>query len=226
MRIQTDDALAQILWDYNNLEMTLKPADAILILGSNDLRVAKRGAELFLQGFAPRLICSGNVGRLTEGMWNKSEAEIFADEAMRLGVPKNKIIIENKSTNTGENILFTKKLLETLKINIRKVIVVQKPFMLRRAFTTFKKIWPEIEITVNGPIMNYCDYPNQNISKELLINLMVGDTQRIIEYPKMGFQIPQEVPDNVWTAFRELVQRGYTKHLIKEKTIYNEKVNN
>lgn len=213
---QSTDELAKILWKYNNLEQSLKKSDAILVLGSNDIRVAHRGAELFLQGFAPLVIFSGGSGVLTNQLYDKPEAEVFADEATKLGVPKEKILIENKSTNTGENIVFTKKLLQDKGLDINSFIMVQKPYMLRRAFATFKQQWPGKEFVVAGPQISYENYPNETISKELLINIMVGDTQRIKVYPKKGFQIPQVMPDEVWTAYEELVKRGFTKHLIKE----------
>jgi hypothetical protein len=46
-----------------------------------------------------------------------------------------------------------------------------------------------------------------------VINLMVGDLQRIRIYPEKGFQIPQEIPDEVWAAYEKLVAWGFDKHL-------------
>lgn len=66
------DELAKILWDYNNLNQPIKNADCILVLGSNDIRVAQRGAELFLQAYAPFIVFSGKVGNFTEGLWEKA----------------------------------------------------------------------------------------------------------------------------------------------------------
>jgi len=211
---RTTDDLAKILWNYNNLNQSLENSDYILVLGSNDIRVAQRGAELFLQECAPLLIFSGNVGELTKGMWDKPEAEIFAEEAIRMGVPKDTILIENKSTNTGENITFTKRLLEEKRITVEKIILVTKSYMQRRAYATFKKLWPEKEVIVTAPQIPYEKYPNEIISKELVINILVGDTQRIKIYAEKGFQIPQEMPEEVWNAYQELVKRGFTKHLI------------
>jgi hypothetical protein len=44
---------------------------------------------------------------------------------------------------------------------------------------------------------------------------MVGDLERIKLYPEKGFQIYQEIPEDVWAAFEELVNAGYTRHLVK-----------
>jgi len=216
MKEYSDDQLAEILWNYNNLQQPINKSDSILALGSNDIRVAYRAAELFLSGYAPFIIFSGGTGVLTQQLYDKPEAEVFADEAVKLGVPEDKIYIENQSTSTGENIIFSKKLIEDKGLDIKSIILVQKPYMLRRAFATFKKQWPEMEFAVTAPQISFKDYPNEIISKKLLTNIMVGDTQRIKLYPQKGFQIFQDMPADVWSAYEELVRRGYTQHLIKE----------
>jgi uncharacterized SAM-binding protein YcdF (DUF218 family) len=210
------DKAAKKLWNYHHMNNKLEKADCILVLGSHDTRIAERGAQLFLEGWAPLLIYSGGVGRLTEGLWNKPEAEVFVDIAIKMGVPKDKILIENKSTNTGENIIFTMKLLKEKKLDLQSFIVVQKPYMERRAYATFKKHLPDKKIIVTSPQISFENYPNDKISKDDMINIMVGDLQRIKTYPEKGFQIPQEIPEDVWTAYEKLVEAGYCKHLIKE----------
>jgi uncharacterized SAM-binding protein YcdF (DUF218 family) len=214
MKQLTDDELAKTLWNYNYLVMPVEKADLILVLGSNDIRVAERGAKLFLAEFAPLILFSGNLGALTTNLYQKPEAEVFADIAKKMGVPEEKILIEDKSTNTGDNIIYTKKLLLDKGIKVSKIILVQKPYMLRRAYATFRKQWPEMDFIVTSPEISFKNYPNEKISKNLLINIMVGDTQRIREYPKKGFQIEQRIPEEVWSAYEELVKRGYTNHLI------------
>jgi uncharacterized SAM-binding protein YcdF (DUF218 family) len=109
--------LAKKLWDYHQLNQRLVRADCILALGSHDLRVAERAAAIFLEGWAPILIFSGGLGNLTKGIWDESEASQFAAIAEKLGVPKQAMLIENKSTNTGENILFTQQLLIANNLN-------------------------------------------------------------------------------------------------------------
>ena len=212
---RTTDELAKILWDYNNLNHRVQVSDYILALGSHDIRVAHRAADLFLHDFAPWIIFSGNLGRLTEDLWNQPEAEIFAEEAIRVGVPGDKILIENRSTNTGDNIRLTKELLASKGLSVETVILVQKPYMQRRAYATFKKVWPEKQVIVTAPQISFEEYPNEIIKKNDVISIMVGDTQRIKVYADRGFQIPQEIPDDVWTAYEELVRRGFTSHLIE-----------
>ena len=133
-----------------------------------------------------------------------------------MGVSEDKIVIENKSSNTGENILFTKKLLAKQNIDPQKIILVQKPYMERRAYATFKKVWPEKDAIVTSPQISFEDYPNKEIPEDDVINIMVGDLQRIRVYPEKGFQIQQEIPADVWSAYKQLVAADYSKNLIKE----------
>lgn len=209
------DKFAKIIWDYHHVNHTLEKSDCIFVLGSNDTRVAERGAQLLLEGWAPYIIFSGGSGALTRYIFDKPEAEVFAEIAIKMGIPPEKILVENKSTNTGENVEFTKALLHSNKLDPQKFILVQKPYMERRTLATFKKVWPEKEFVVTSPQITYEEYPQGIISKDLLINLLVGDLQRIKLYPEKGFQVYQEIPDDVWSAYKELVKLGYTKHLIK-----------
>ena len=207
--------LANKLWDYHHVNQSLKKSDCILVLGSHDLRVAERGAELYLQGLAPIIIFSGGLGNFTKEIWAESEADKFATIAMNMGVPRDAILIENKSTNTGENILFTQKLLKENGLDPQSFIVVQKPYMERRSYATFKKHWPEKKLAVTSPQISFEKYYNDEIPLEKVINIMVGDLQRIKIYPEKGFQIFQEIPKDVWSAYGQLVSRGYDKHLVK-----------
>jgi uncharacterized SAM-binding protein YcdF (DUF218 family) len=211
----TTDELARRLWDYMRLGHEVTSAEVILVLGSNDVRVGEHGARLFLRGLAPLMVCSGNVGRLTEGHFLKSEAETFADEAARLGVPRSAILLERASTNTGENIDRSRALLASRGVHPRRVIVVQKPYMERRAWATFKRRWPEPDLQVTSPPIPYDQYPTPEIPRELVINILVGDVQRMRVYADRGFQVPQPIPETVWSAWEELVARGYTGHLVR-----------
>jgi len=206
---------ARKLWDYHHLNHIPAASDCILVLGSHDLRVAERGAELYLQGLAPIIIFSGGLGNVTRGIWKDPEADRFARIALDMGVPAEAIFIENQSTNTGENILFTQRLLEDKGLHPQMFIVVQKPYMERRSYATFKKHWPDKDLLVTSPQIDFLDYPTEEISMERVINIMVGDLQRIRIYPAKGFQIPMEIPDEVWAAYERLVEWGFTEHLAK-----------
>jgi uncharacterized SAM-binding protein YcdF (DUF218 family) len=210
--------LAKRLWNFHRMNQRLERADAILVLCSYDLRVAERGAQLFLEGWAPLLIFSGGLGAITKSLWSEAEADQFARIARRMGVPEERILVENRSTNTGENIIFTKALLAERRLDPEKFILVQKPYMERRSYATFRKMWPEKEVLVTSAQVSFEEYLEQYSSRELssddVIAIMVGDLQRIKVYPEKGYQIRQEIPDDVWSAYEELVKAGYTGHLV------------
>jgi len=210
--------LVEKLWIYHQLDHQLTHADVILVLCSHDRAVAERGAQLLLEDWAPLLIFSGGLGSITRHLWQEPEANQFAEIAMRMGVAPEKILIENRSTNTGENILFTKQLLAEKGIDPHTFIVVQKPYMERRSYATFKKLWPEKELRVTSPRVSLDEYlakySNEALSRDDVVSIMVGDLQRLRLYPDKGFQIPQEIPDDVWRAYEQLVEAGFDRHLI------------
>lgn len=212
--------LAKKLWNYHQLNQPLQPADAILVLCSYDKRVAERAAQLWLDQWAPLLIFSGGLGVITRTLWSEPEADQFARIARDMGVPASAILIENRSTNTGENVQFTQQLLAEKNIDLTHFLLVQKPYMERRSYATFRKVWPRKEVRVTSPQVSYEDYlsnySNPELSPERIISIMVGDLQRIREYPEKGFQIPQDIPGDVWQAYETLVEAGYTQHLITE----------
>jgi uncharacterized SAM-binding protein YcdF (DUF218 family) len=203
------------------MNQNLEKADCILALGSHDVRVAERAAQLYLEGWAPLLVFSGGWGNLTKGIWKESEAEKFAKIVVKMGVPKEKILVENRSKNTGENIQFSYQLLKSKGVLPKNMILVQKPYMERRTYATFMKQWPDkrTKIIVTSPQIPFEQYPNEQISMEEVINIMVGDLQRIKIYPQKGFQIFQKIPKDVLRAYEKLVKLGYTKHLIKNHRI-------
>lgn len=215
-----DTKYAEILWNYHHMNQSPKVAECILALGSHDLHVAERAAELYLEGYAKLIIFTGGLGRITKKIWGVSEAERFREIAIIKGVPEKNILIECNSTNTGENLANTWKLLSESNLDIKSFIIVDKPYKERRAFATFNKQWPIcVDNVVTSPQYNfkeYCEfYKSGEITVHDFFSIMVGDLQRIDLYGKNGFQTAQEIPEMVWEAFNKLVEMGFTDQLIK-----------
>lgn len=211
--------LVETIWNYHQLHHEVTNADAILVLCSHDLIVAERGAELFVEGRAPLLIFAGGSGAMTRELWSEPEADVFARIAIERGVPADRILREGRSTNTGENVLFTRQLLAERGLDPQSFIVVQKPYMERRSFATFRKVWPEKTVTVTSPRITLDDYLTRyshgSLTPDDVIDIMVGDLQRIHLYPSRGFQIAQEIPPEVWAAYEGLVKAGFDKRLVE-----------
>ncbi len=213
-------ALVEKVWNYHLLNQPLAKSDAILVLCSHDMVVAERGAQLFLEGWAPLLIFTGGLGTITRHLWHEPEADQFARIAVKMGVPADRILIENRSTNTGENVLFTKQMLAERHLDPKTFILVQKPYMERRTYATFSKVWPEKAFVVTSPQTSLDEYLTErshaSLSVDEVISIMVGDLQRIRLYPAKGFQIAQEIPEDVWDAYEQLVRAGYDTRLVPE----------
>lgn len=213
------DHYAKIIWDYMIMHQEVGRADVIVALGSNDIRVTDRVLELYSQGLASVIFCTGGIAHLDDlnkTGWEKSEAETYKDRLVSLGVPEKNIILETKAKNTGENAFFLKKYVHDNNLDWKSFILVNKPFMERRVYATFKKQYPEAGIKITSQNISYEDFMNvPKVQREAFLNVMVGDLLRIKEYPKLGFQIEQEIPDNVWQAGQELIKLGYNKYPLK-----------
>lgn len=206
----------KILWTYLLLNQEIQTAEGILALGSNDRCVADRAASLYLSGYAPFIVCSGLFGPRSN-CTTTSEAEIFAGRLREHGVPEHKILLERRSTNTFENIFYTRELLERDGIVPRSLIVVTKPFVERRCLAICLKVWPEVQWTVTSPPISLGDYHEHQ--KDLPHHL-VGTVQRLVVYAERGFQIRQTIPREVVAAYELLRREGYTGQLVDDETAH------
>ena len=209
----------QILWDYLCLHQEPRRADVIVGFGNFNTDIARRAAELYHAGYAPKILFTGGLGRNTEGLLPEPEALRFAKVAMDCGVPEGDIILEDKSANTKENILFTRQLLERLQLPHSHILGVHQPFMERRIAAAMGVYWPEQSFSVTCPQVTIPEYlcraKEQGISENASISVIVGDFQRIELYAKLGYQLPQHIPQEAWEAFHALVALGYDKQLAK-----------
>ncbi len=212
-------ACAQVLWDYLCLHTPPKKADCIVGFGCYNEDIPRRAAQLYQDGFAPWVLFTGGLGRNTAQMWTEREAERFGRIALAEGVPKNALLLETESTNTAENIAYTRDLLTQKGIAVSSILGVHKPYMERRIYAAWKNYWPEMPFEVTSYQQNMAEYLETNAargrSSRATVEMLVGDFQRMDLYAKKGYQIPQEIPDTVWSAFYALVEMGYTAQLAK-----------
>lgn len=206
-----------MIWRYHHIQQTPVPGDVIVALGTNDLRVAEFAASLYHRGFGRKLVCTGGIahqGDLLETPWHRPEAEMFADVAVRHGVPRGNILLEPRATNTSENLLFTRELLEHESISAERIVLAVKPFMQRRTWATMQVVWPEVSATVASPEMTLDEYFSAELLPEKVIHILMGDLQRLWIYGKRGWSVPQQTPGEVQHAFDFLKRRGFTRHLL------------
>ena len=209
----------KLIWDFLHRNQTPEHADVIVGFGCYDEDIPRRCAELYHQGFTPWVCFSGGLGRNTSGIWTRSEAERFAAIAMGEGVPEERIILENKSTNSGENLLFTPKILAERGIRAEKIIAVHKPYMEKRLWAAMQVYWPGVHALYTSPQVTLEEHiahaEAAGMTRKGVIDTIVGDLQRMELYPQKGYQVPVEIPDEVRAAFEVLVKAGYTGQLAK-----------
>lgn len=209
----------QTVWDYLGMHQTPEQADVIVGFGNFNTNIARRAAELYRQGLAPVVLFTGGLGRNTEGLLPEPEAVRFARVAMECGVPEKAILLEPESTNTAENILFTRRLLENRGIVHKRILGVHQPFMERRITAAMGVYWPEQAFRVTSPQVSISDYledaKKQGVTENAAVSVIVGDFQRMDLYAKKGYQTPQYIPPEAWEAFHKLVAMGFDKQLAK-----------
>ena len=209
----------QVIWDYLGMHQTPEKADVIVGFGNFNTNIARRAAELYLRGLAPVVLFTGGLGRNTEGLLPEPEAVRFARVAMECGVPEKAILLEPESTNTAENILFTRRLLEQRGIPHERILGVHQPFMERRITAAMGVYWPEQAFRVTSPQVSITDYladaKKQGVTENAAVSVIVGDFQRMDLYAKKGYQTPQYIPPEAWEAFHALVAMGFDKQLAK-----------
>lgn len=206
---------AKLIWDYLASHSDPAECDAIVVCCSYDLRVCDYACELVKRSLAPIVVFSGNTGNWTEHLWDIPEAEVFAERALANGVSETSILRELNATNIGENVAFSRKLLPEAET----VTFVTKPNTILRVGLTAPVQWPGVRANLACPPFSFPDGVSNVIGLFGVINEIVGDIQRIMEYPQLGYQIQHELPADVIESWEYLVEAGFTLHTMESKKI-------
>lgn len=205
---------AQRLWDFQQMGHEVRPCSVAIGLGSHDLGVADTTADLYHRGMAPLIVFTGATSPTTRDRMPRGEAEHYRERAVELGVPAEAILLESHARNTGENIRFSRALLEEQGISVSSVLLVSKPYEERRAYATACKLWPEVEWVSASARMSLTEYVESIQDTRLVIDMLVGAQQRLMIYPQQGFMVEQHVPDDVTAAYQRLREAGFTSRIV------------
>ncbi|MEU4669449.1 YdcF family protein [Amycolatopsis sp. NPDC023774] len=204
----------QTLWDYHDMHHELRPTDVGIGLGSHDLGVATYTAQLYQQGYFPRIVFTGANAPTTVERFPRGEAVHYREHALELGVPDDAILVEPEARNTGDNITLSRQLLQARGIEVESVALISRPYQQRRAYATCKKLWPEVDVICASRPLPLDEYIESIGDVDRVINMLVGDTQRINVYAQRGFSIDQNVPTAVGQAYKRLVRAGFDRRLL------------
>ncbi|MEV0568019.1 YdcF family protein [Dactylosporangium sp. NPDC050588] len=205
----------ETLWDYHNMHHELRPCDIGIGLGSHDLGVAVIATDLYHRGYFPRIVFTGANAPTTIERFPRGEAVHYREYAIAHGVPSDAILVEPVATNTQMNFQMTRALFNSSNIP-SSAIVMSRPYQQRRAFATAKKVWEDLDVLCASNPLPFDDYVESIGDVAKVINMLVGDTQRIEVYANRGFAIAQEIPPAVQRAYQRLIDAGYTSRLLED----------
>lgn len=130
--------------DYMLVETPLAKADACILFGNGHaVHLARHAAKLYHQGYFDTIVTTGGVP-VPGDPQGKFEAVIMRNVLIRNGVPASAILVEDKATNTGENVFYTKALLAEKGLDVKSVIGVGHIHGSRRFLMTLEAQWPEV----------------------------------------------------------------------------------
>jgi uncharacterized SAM-binding protein YcdF (DUF218 family) len=211
----------EIIWDFLNIKHDLPAkADVGIVGGAGNLvDGAIRAAELYENGVISLIVVSGFANSYLDG--EETEAELLSRKLLEQGVSQEAIIQGPYATNTAENITNAQKLLKEVGINPKKVVLIHKPYMTRRFYVTALVYWPKpqpefFSTSAKSSLRDFYEYDKNVYGGEgRMITLMIGDYERIKEYPKRGWMAKQTIPKEVEDAYIRLTNDGLAEKEIK-----------
>ena len=196
-----------------------EPCDAILGFGVFDLTLPRFCGELYVAGRACRIIFTGGRGAGSADLVG-AEADAWFVALMQAypRIPRDSIILENRSTDTGKNVSFTADLLARehphllLGKGIRSVIAVAAPSRLRRVRLTLQHPHPALRVFGQHHAPSFESEQALYASKGLdFVAHLAGELDRIIDYAERGWLRPEPFPPAIAEAHAELKQHRAIK---------------
>lgn len=177
------------------------------------------------------------AGIATQG---KAEAVLLAEIAHRFWqIPRERIVVEDRSTNCGENAWFTRRMMEEQGITAPCATVIQDPTMQRRTMATFARVWqdvdsaprwlsypgfvPELENTPHG-----VDWRQQAVGLwpvTRYLSLILGELPRLRDDAQgygpqgKGFIAHVEIPEAVDEAWQRLSADPQLQQVLASRTL-------
>lgn len=117
-----------------------KNADLAFVFGTHRPDPAYIAADLWIRGIVAHVVLTRGKNRLTGQVETDTHLEIL----LRSRVPREHIIVESRSANTQENVVFAlEELSKWPGLEIRSLVVVAKWYHCRRAIMTLRRYMPE-----------------------------------------------------------------------------------
>lgn len=211
------DAAARQAFAYLSATDPLPAArvDAVMGFGTFDLSLAAFCGDVWRRGLAPRIVFTGGFGAGTADL-GQPEADAWCEELRRThpAIPASQIIVENRSTNTTENIEFTAALLErdypdlAFGRGLRTAIVVAAPARLRRVKLALLEKQPSVRVTCALPAADFDrEYALHERKGIPFLPHLLGELDRIVSYAERGWIASEPLPPEI-AAAHAVLQRA------------------
>ncbi len=208
----------------------IKKVDILLLLGSDLPMIVEIGCDAYHKGLCDYLLFCGGIGHSTQKLKEKisaisgmeigqlpdTEAELYSFLAqIKYSIPENKIIIENQSTNTAENIKFAMDILNEREIIGNSFLLLQDPVLQRRSYATAQNYIAGDKILISfAPFIAQID-KEENITPhyqylwqiERFYELILGEVWRLRDDENgygprgKGFIRHEDIPQNIEEAY-------------------------
>lgn len=160
-------------------------ADFAFIFGTRQYQGAVQLAyDLYKRNMVSKILVSGGVNRVS----GENEALVIFQKLSSLGVNEGDIIVEDRSTNTLENVLFSRQVIEEnigFK-NIQTIIAVVKNYHSRRALMTLTKHFPKHIKFISADYEVYNFNKNNWSESEQGKEKVFGEYEKIQKYLAKG----------------------------------------
>lgn len=212
------------VWNYMVLNEPYPKCDLIMGCGCANLTIPITCSDLFKQGFGKNILFAGGLGKLTKELFLQPEAEVYKKIAIEQGISPEHIVLEKQSTNTGDNFRLSIPILEQNKIPYDSILIVHNRLSERRTLSAAKAIIPNKKIYITSGNITFDTFMKRletRTDKEIhnIISVMIGDIQRMVVYPQFGWQVRQDVSDQVLESYFYLKQKGYNTYIIPKDQI-------
>lgn len=212
------------IFDYMSLNQNIKKCDIMIGCGCSSLTIPVVCSNLYKQGFSNKIIFAGGYGKVTKDTFKKQESVIYKEIAIKEGVEESAIYLDTESSNTLENFLFSKKIIEENNWNVHSILIVHNKHYERRIFNTARKVFPNQEIMITSKDISFDEYFNalkQRKKEDIdtIISVSVGNIQRMVIYPQLGLQVEDKVPEEVIHSYQKLKSLGFDGGILSKDQV-------
>ena len=193
----TDDIIKKVL--FNTIKSKFLEADCLIIFGCHLKPLLDERLECAIKILKSKkidtILLTGGIG--VNGNFN--ESEYMKKALLNFGIAENKILVDDKSTSTEENIVNSIQILrDNNLINNKKIVLVSNQAHLRRIGMELKKQLDgeKFDIIYEYPENSIISFDNVKNDNDLR-NLATNEVKKIVRFIEQGIGDDEEIDFNL-----------------------------